>query len=305
MIAVWGFLHIYGDRTWLGTIAIFSPRWIVLLPLFLLAPMAMLFNRRCFLIVIPVTIIAIFAIMGLCIPIGPSYTPKSSDLSVRVLTCNVHGQTLQPERLVALIADVHPDIIILQEWLAKYREDVFGDGQWNIDQDGEHCMATRFRIDLAERVQFWSAVRYTIATPAGRINILNVHLGSPHIAMNAILHGIPGGKSDLEKNILQRENESSTIRQIAGTISGPLIIAGDFNLSFDSPIYLDNFGDLPDAFDKTGLGFGWTYRVKWTSVRIDHILTSGGWICRDCRVGPDIGSPHRPVIADFYLPAGQ
>jgi vancomycin resistance protein VanJ len=305
MIAVWVFLHRFGDRTWLGTIAIFSPRWIVLLPLFLLVPMAVLFNRRCFLIVIPVTFIAIFAVMGLCIPIGSSYTPKISDFPVRVLTCNVHGRTLQPERLAALIADEHPDIIILQEWLGQYQQDVFGDGQWNVEQDGEHCVATRFPIDLARRVLFWSAVRYTLATPGGRINILNVHLGSPHTAMNAILHGIPGGKSDLEKNIVQRETEASAIKQIAGTISGPLIIAGDFNLSFDSPIFLENFGNLPDAFDKNGFGFGWTYRVKWTSVRIDHILTSGGWICRDCRVGPDIGSPHRPVIADFYLPAGQ
>jgi vancomycin resistance protein VanJ len=34
-------------------------------------------------------------------------------------------------------------------------------------------------------------------------------------------------------------------------------------------------------------------------VRIDHILAGPGWYCARCWVGPDVGSPHRPVLADL------
>jgi endonuclease/exonuclease/phosphatase (EEP) superfamily protein YafD len=41
--------------------------------------------------------------------------------------------------------------------------------------------------------------------------------------------------------------------------------------------------------------------TRKTGVRIDHILAGHGWRCRRCWVGPNIGSAHRPVIADLYL----
>jgi vancomycin resistance protein VanJ len=34
-------------------------------------------------------------------------------------------------------------------------------------------------------------------------------------------------------------------------------------------------------------------------VRIDHVLAGPGWHCDRCRVGPHVGSPHRPVLADL------
>ena len=40
------------------------------------------------------------------------------------------------------------------------------------------------------------------------------------------------------------------------------------------------------------------------AVRIDHILAGPGWRCGRCWVGPDVGSPHRPLLADLvYSPA--
>lgn len=58
------------------------------------------------------------------------------------------------------------------------------------------------------------------------------------------------------------------------------------------------------AFSAMGFGIGNTTYVdkggiKWGS-RIDHILTRGRWHASRCWVGPDIGSDHRPVLADIY-----
>ena len=35
---------------------------------------------------------------------------------------------------------------------------------------------------------------------------------------------------------------------------------------------------------------------------IDRILTTPDWFINECRVGPDLGSDHLPVIAEVILP---
>jgi len=299
IIAAWFFLRFGGDRSWLGTIAIFSPRWVVLLPLVALVPLALAFNRRCIWILAIASTGAIFWVMGLCLPWRTLFAPRSSAPAIRVLTCNVHGQSLRSRELAGLVAAVHPDIIVLQEWSPPYESPVFGEGDWNVINIGQQCLATRFHIDTAKVLPNGSAVQYTLETSAGRINLFSVHLSSPHPPLFAFLHGMPSGKADLEKNIIDREAQSRELDRITRGISGPILIAGDFNLCPDSPIFRGNFGKFSDAFDAAGFGFGWTYRVKWTSVRIDHILSGSQWICRDSWVGNDVGSPHRPLIADF------
>ena len=54
-----------------------------------------------------------------------------------------------------------------------------------------------------------------------------------------------------------------------------------------------------NAFSEAGLGWGYTFYANRTSLRIDHILAGPGWRCRECWVGPEVGSEHRPVIADL------
>ncbi|MGD0139002.1 MAG: endonuclease/exonuclease/phosphatase family protein [Tepidisphaeraceae bacterium] len=301
IIAAWLFLRLDGDRSWLGAIAIFSPRWVVILPLVPLVPLALAFNRRCLWILAVATAGALFWVMGLCLPWRAWIAPGRSDLTVRVLTCNVHGHALHSRQLADLIASVHPDVVVLQEWLPPYESSIFDDGDWNVVTAGEQFLATRFRVNSFREFQNGSAVRYVLETSAGTFNLINVHLASPHPPLAAALLGRPGGKTDLEKNVIEREDQSRHLARVTGNASGPLLIAGDFNLCPDSPIFRENFRHFSDAFDVAGFGFGWTYRVQWTAARIDHILSSSQWTCRDCWLGISVGSPHRPLIADFSL----
>jgi endonuclease/exonuclease/phosphatase (EEP) superfamily protein YafD len=301
IIAAWLFLRFEGDRSWLGAIAIFSPRWVVVLPLVPLLPLALAFNRRCIWILAVATFGGLFWVMGLCLPWRALLAPGRSALAVRVLTCNVHGQALHSQQLAGLIAAVHPDVVVLQEWIPPYESSIFGDGDWNVVTTGEQCLATRFRINAVDELQDGSGVHYALETSAGPVNLFNVHLASPHLSLRAALHGMPNGKADLEKNAIEREDQSRELDRITRSISGPLLIAGDFNLCPDSPIFRENFREFADAFDAAGFGFGWTYRVEWTATRIDHILSSRQWTCRDCWLGTDVGSPHLPLIADFSM----
>jgi vancomycin resistance protein VanJ len=78
----------------------------------------------------------------------------------------------------------------------------------------------------------------------------------------------------------------------------PVLIGGDFNMPADSPM-LDPLRSTYDfAFDEAGWGFGSTCPSRFPWVRIDHLLASRHWQFTGCRVGPDLGSDHLPLIAE-------
>ena len=77
--------------------------------------------------------------------------------------------------------------------------------------------------------------------------------------------------------------------------------AGDFNLPPDSPMLAPLRRRFRDAFAEAGRGYGYTYPSRLPWVRIDHILAGRHWTIDRCRVGPDLGSDHRPLIAEAVL----
>jgi vancomycin resistance protein VanJ len=298
-------LRFAGDRSWFGALITFSPRWFFILPAILLFPLAMAFNKRFLWIVIATVIAAVFGVMGFCIPLQNMFNTSAPGQSVRVLTCNTHGQVLETGRLAELIADVHPDVVVLQEWTQAVDSSLFKKGDWTVITNGEMLLVTRFHVESSGEVENAAAVHYIVKTPGGNLDLFNVHFASPHFPLRDVILGKENGRADLEMNIKRRGDESREVVRTAGAITGPVLIAGDFNLCPDSPIFRDNFFDFRDAFVAKGFGFGWTYRNRWTALRIDHILARGWIACRACWLGPDVGSPHRPLIADFSIPTAK
>src|SRR5579872_681161 len=219
ILSTWLFLRFAGDRSWLGTIAIFSPRWLVLLPAIPLIPAAFIFNRRCLWIIAITIVWATFSILGLCIPWRTTLSPKTSAPTLRVLTCNIHLQAVHPRRLADLIATAKPDIVLLQEWTPPYDPPVFNEANWNIVTTGEMCLATRFPIETSGEVPNAAAVHYLVKTSVGKFDLYNVHFASPHHPLYDALHGLPSGVDDLDTNIEKREEESQLMDGIAKSIS--------------------------------------------------------------------------------------
>ncbi len=146
-----------------------------------------------------------------------------------------------------------------------------------------------------------NAVEYELQTPAGPAYLFDVHLASPHDALSLAVRLKSDAPAEVELNTVRRLNEAADLA-IAVRHAGPrVILCGDFNMPSDSEGYRWNLAAFRDAFAAGGWGFGWTYHHRGTAARIDHILTGTGWDCRKCWVGPPVGSPHRPLIADLTL----
>jgi endonuclease/exonuclease/phosphatase (EEP) superfamily protein YafD len=88
-------------------------------------------------------------------------------------------------------------------------------------------------------------------------------------------------------------------------VDDPILVVGDFNATRWNSAFRELLdADLSDAADDVGHGLRTTWkgtgRVPIEMV-LDHILVSDDFGVLDTRVGPGVGSDHRPVIADVAL----
>jgi endonuclease/exonuclease/phosphatase (EEP) superfamily protein YafD len=312
-LALWIFLRIAADRWWLGTVLLFGPLWLALVPLIGVLPVALLFrDRRSILVLVATTAVIVVPVMDLCIPWRTVLNGRAdpAHLRLRVLTCNIHRKQLTPAALADLIAAANPDVIALQAWTSQFQTTILETGKWHSIRDDELFLVSRYPIrkvlDIAagnwarERVT-GSAIVYEISTPHGPVPLVNLHLVSPHRSFDSVLGRDGDAPATLSNHLALRLSQSQLVAQAAQDRGGAsMLLAGDFNTPVDSEIFRKSWSPAcADAFTTAGWGFGYTYYVRRTSTRIDHVLFGADWTCRKCWVGPPVGSPHRPLIADL------
>jgi hypothetical protein len=303
MLGLIYYLRTQGDRAWLPTILIFSPRWIFAVPVALLLPLFL--YRSCRLPYLLLMLTVLFPLMGFCVGwrrLLPAENASSGGESIRIVTFNLHHIPFDEPAFRDFLTGAHADVLAFEEMPEHVNRRQFPAGLTHITQHGELLIAARYPIRTATVISPDTALRYTLQTPAGPVELIGVHLSSPHWALRDSIDGSTQGPEELARNIANRGAEASLLKaEIEKTTGRPLIIAGDFNLAPDSPLFTANFPTMSDAFESTGFGFGWTYFHQHTMVRIDHVLTNDLLRCTSCKVGPNLGSPHRPVIADLVL----
>jgi len=300
----------WSDLWWPATVLMFSPRWIMVAPMTVLLPMALLWRRRSLIALAAAGGVLAWPIMGLHIPLSPPAVDGQVPF-LRVVTCNIHGQHLNAAEFRAVLDDLRPDVVAVQDWTSKDQAELFPPDTWNTRRDGELFLASRYPISAAQsipldepppvnfKIRLGAAAYYHLLTPVGDVNLINLHLSSAHGALDALQNLDPSSPAQLEYNSCYRDLESSTIEQFAQKLGDPVLILGDFNTPMESVLYRQHWNGFSNAFSTVGFGFGTTHISTESSVRIDHILLGSGWQARACWIGPAAGSPHRPLVADL------
>lgn len=102
----------------------------------------------------------------------------------------------------------------------------------------------------------------------------------------------------------RRNRQLAAIGQAARRIEGPLIVAGDMNITPWSPYFTDFLAAAADLMD-AAQGRGWlpTWPVQAPPLRvpIDHVLVSSEIAVVDLARGPDVGSDHFPLSAELAI----
>ena len=313
VILVWAFMCWAGDRWWVATLVLFGPRWLSVVPLAPLVPLAAIFRRRSLGPLLAAAIVAVGPLAGFCVPWARLLAHASP--TVRVLTCNVKGHGHDNERLDALIQQSDADIVALQGcWNENHVQ--WPDG-WHVVRRGELLVASRFHLREVEATLHVrtggdrpsaNLLACIVTLPQGDLRFATVHLQSPLYGIARVLDrstGIRPSRSNLiAEEINARRQESA---EIAAELAGdgrPDIVVGDLNLPVESPIYRTYWSTWSNAFSEAGWGFGGTEWPNGTAgirfgIRIDHILSGANWRPERCRLGPDIGSDHLPILADL------
>jgi vancomycin resistance protein VanJ len=307
ILAVWVFLREEGERWWPATLLMVSPRWPFAVPAALLW-LCVISARRWgpALAMTAATAALLGPLLGvrLSLPADPDERGE-----MRLLSCNIHRQQVNPEQLAAFIGSTQPDVVVLQDWSSAEHDSLFAGSAWHVRRDGQLLVASRFPIARATSVDFGDGVGsgpdersaaacYDLQSPAGPIRLINVHLASPHTGLLTFLQD--QGRQ-LDANADRRWRESATLRNLVESSTDPVVLAGDFNTTDDSAIFREQWADFADAFSDRGLGIGYTYLNRHTQLRIDHVLAGPGWQTLRCWVGPAVGSPHRPLVADLRV----
>jgi endonuclease/exonuclease/phosphatase (EEP) superfamily protein YafD len=224
--------------------------------------------------------------------ISPSHRP-----SVKLLISNVKQGNVRYDLLERLVASENPDVIGLVEVNQRWQRALgFLRAQYpyryELPDESFVGLGLYSRLPLrharALRIPEGStpAIAATLGLEGGDVEIMIVHPPPP---MNA--------------QLIQRRNEHILgLAHYARSAGGPLVIAGDFNVTMWNAGYrpLAEIGGLVNARQGRGI------RATWPSlgplgVPIDHIVATPQVQLEDFRVLPDVGSDHSPVSAMLSL----
>lgn len=306
VLAAWAFLHA-GDLWWPATLLLFGPRWLLALPLFPLLLAAAVWRRRSLGLLLFTLLLVLGPVMGFHVP-WPTLVPAASPaLRLRVLTCNIHHQRPNRAALERLFAESQLDVVAMQELPSRESFASFAEGEWHVHRSYGHFFASRYPIRRAVRLGAdsmtppGSLVRYELETPLGPVVLFSLHFASPRDGLYAATHHPATGAAELESNSDVRQQQSENLTHLAAAVKGPVLLLGDFNTPSESALFRRVWVGYEDAFSSAGWGWGFTFLGARTAVRIDHILAGPGWRCQRCWVAPNVGPPHRPVLAELIL----
>jgi endonuclease/exonuclease/phosphatase (EEP) superfamily protein YafD len=257
-------------------------------------------------------------LMGFEVPLRlpASTAPSARRTSLRVLTYNVKSGHHDPHAIAWEIEQAKPDLVQFQDsgkvLLTEVGSVLSAAKGWNLRREGQYVVASRWplseltRIDLDVPDPRFFAVRATLTMPDGAppITVYNVHLLSARYGLLSVRsRNIQVLEQNLEDRLTQADKVAAAIR--TGP-TGPILLTGDLNAPPSSMAKRSLLSTgLRDAFEASGWGYGFTYgtstKIGRPYVRIDCILASPDFRADSIYVGNDIGSEHRPVIADLTL----
>ena len=245
------------------------------------------------------------ALLNLAV-IAPAFWPdaraasmiRAGQPSLRALLANVNLDNLDHDRIRRLIADAHPDVMVLLEispelierlgdlrkayphQVAELRDDPFG-----IVVLSRHPLSATQIIPLGES---GPPAIVAVATVGNRaFTVIGAHPWPPISA--AFAQG--------------RNRQLAEVAHLARQIQTPLLVMGDLNTSPWSPYFARLLADsgLHDSRRGHGIQPSWPVGLPPLWTPIDHILFSSGIRILRRQTGTAMGSDHYPVIVEFQI----
>lgn len=246
---------------------------------------------------------------------NPVDVESSTQPPLRVMTWNIHKDTVDAEAISQTIIEQDADIVAIQELGAAiatplaialapaYPYQAIAPSE----RPDEFALFSRYPIDAIENDgrgnRDCDCQVTTLDISDQSVTLFNVHLPTPTLVTQR-MGGLPW-ISDFN-TLRQRRKLEGLLARIKNT-SGPLIALGDFNASDRHAHYRLLAADLQDTFQKGGFGFGLTYPaipkigpLPFTPiVRLDYIWTQDRFTTLQSWTGTGATADHYFLISDL------
>ena len=230
----------------------------------------------------------------------------SSPTTVRLAAYNVLYRNADPTRAIAWLRAAALDVVLLQEvtprWcdalqvLAEQFPHRYYSAAWIQRLEGAAgrgaLLLSRWPIEepraLALGRHTEPAIIATLNVNGQALNIIGAHTSWP---MGRIVS-------------TERDRQLLRLGELARGVSGPLVLAGDFNITPFSPHFqaLLAASGLRSAARGRGWQPTWPHFMPACGIQIDHILVSPAIGVEHFERGPAMGSDHWPILAALRLP---
>lgn len=299
-------VQLLGDRSALGTLAMFAPRHLTPVPWLPVIVLAAVASWRLALLAAAGLLVTLFGVSGFVTP-----RPRGAAVpALRVITYNTDIRSDITERLAADIRVWDADVIAMIDCTGPVQQAASQIPGYTLTRAPFACLLTRHPVlrHLYMPPVVGRQMRRVGASRGGRVHRLDldvrgntvpvyvVHLETPRSALWAARNF---DLSQLALNADLRSADSNLASSVVDRSSPNLLVLGDFNLTVESAIYRRDWGDLTNAFSSTGGGFGHTMFAGRHRVRIDHVLTGTAWRPVRTQVLRGYPSEHQPVLVEL------
>lgn len=285
------------------TLYLFIPTLLVLLLGLLLFSRSILLT--CFLPIV----LFVFLYGEMFLPMRPDSALAGSAFTI--MTHNVNAANPDPQRVVQVIKDTAPDIVAVQE-LTNSLAEVLVSGlsdsyRYRVlvpreDYSGAGVFS-RFPIVSEETFEAGHLGQHLVVDVNGQsVHLFNVHLLPPGFRFGSRTSFPPYMIRQFDTR-MQTEQVEVVLRRV-DEIRGPVLVAGDFNMTDQTRPYRRIRENLTDVFRETGWGFGHTFPVRRRGLplplpvfRIDYVFHSRELVALEAHVGASTGSDHLPLVA--------
>lgn len=226
-----------------------------------------------------------------------------------------------PREIRNFINDKNPDILCIQEYSNSAHIDlkvyphnyIFMQG--NKIRTGQ-AIFSKFPIINEGNLQLPSSNNSVIFADIKKgkdiIRVYNMHLQSIKISpdVNEISENPDEINQQKSQQVVRRisaafkkqQQQAEIIMEHKKDCEYPIIICGDMNNSAFSYVYRSIRGQLQDAFEEAGEGFGKTYNFRYYPARIDYIFADPKMKVKSFESFPDFeNSDHYPILARISM----
>ncbi len=269
----------------------------------------------------------VVAVLGLLVFVGSSadlrrpFTEVAAGQPLRIVSLNQRYKNWGVEQILDAIAQQNADLVAIQELSQPVAEALATEMQQrypyqllapSLSSEGMGLLS-RYPFEVVRRSAEYNAQQVRLTIAGNDVTLINVHLEAPQVDIrrHPQLRFLPLVSG---YDATERERGLAALLRDIDAIEGPLLLAGDFNLSDREASYGALADRLHDAYRETMLGFGFSFPywqrvggvghvpVPFPLIRIDYVWSRDGILPVQAHTEcPTSGSDHCLLAAELRL----